>query len=96
MPRQVDAGGVEWTDPPGRTRYDWDIIAEQLENKPMVWGLVFQEDRTSVANAVRQGAVARVKPIYGFETRTANNVPGPPRTCSFWLRYNPERDVRKA
>ena len=96
MPRHVDTGGVGWSDPPGRTRYDWDTIAEGIEAKPMAWYKVFEKDRTSVANAVRQGAVSRVKPIYGFETRTANNVVGPPRTCTFWIRYNPERDVRKA
>lgn len=83
---------VAWANPPPRRAlYDWAKIAEQLKAKPMEWGLVFKGDRTSVVNALRQGAVGAMHPEGGFEFRTANNVRDPVRTCDLYVRFNPAK-----
>jgi hypothetical protein len=91
--------GVVWESPPlmSRNRFDWDVIANALRSEPMEWGKVFEEDRTSVVNAIRQGAVKALRPDLGFEVRTRNNVREPVRTCTLYMRYNPDKDAtRKA
>lgn len=86
---------VEFSDPPPRpTQYDWTAIAEQLRGAPNQWALIFERDRTSIVNAIRQGNVADIQPADGFEVRTANNVRHP-RTCSLYLRYVPPKRRRK-
>lgn len=85
---------VQFADPPNvPTRYDWAAIAGQLKAQPMKWALIFTRDRTSIANAARQGSIAVVKPGAGFEYRTANNTREPDRTCSLYMRYNPSKDI---
>jgi hypothetical protein len=84
---------VEWeTPPPKRTeRYNWSAIAVQLKKKPGKWAKIFDHDRASLATAIRTGGIRALKPSDGFEVRTANNVRGEPRTCTMYLRYNPEK-----
>jgi|SRR5262245_4715879 len=81
---------VEFTDPPVRYRYDWTAIAEKLRAHPMEWALIFTEGPTSTVNAVRQGKVKTIHPDLGFEVMTANNTRVSPRTCDFYLRWNPD------
>jgi hypothetical protein len=70
--------------------YDWESIAEQLRSRPGEWAKIFDWDRTSVANAVRQGSVKALRPDDGFETRTRNNTRAPVRMCTLFMRYNPK------
>lgn len=88
---------VTWESPPvvGQGRYDWPVIAEKLKTQPGEWAKVFDKDKTSVVNALRQGKIAVLHPDLGFEIRTANNV-RKPRTCSLYLRYMPDRAVKKS
>ena len=88
---------VSWELPPlseaeERVRYDWTKIAAQLRRRPGEWAKIFEDDRTSVVNAIRQGAVKSLHPDSGFEVRTRNNVRRPVRKCSLYLRYVPEKD----
>lgn len=57
----------------------------------MEWLKVFEHDRASLATAVRIGHVAAVRPDLGFEMTTADNTREPPRTCTLYLRFNPDR-----
>jgi hypothetical protein len=83
---------VAWEDPPPkRTSYDWPVIADTLRKNPMEWALIFRNDRTSVVNAMRQGAIAPLHRDLGFEYRTANNVRLPERRCDLYVRFNPDR-----
>lgn len=84
---------VEKKIPPVRTRYDWLRISEQMRAAPMEWHCIYENDRTAVANAVRQGSVADVHPDLGFEALTINNRRTSPRTCDFYMRYNPEKET---
>ena len=88
---------VVWEDPPQRRSppYDWSAIAEQLEANPGEWAKIFEEDRTSLATAIRIGGIKVLDPSNGFEVRTRNNTRGEPRTCTLYLRYSPEKDQRK-
>ena len=85
---------IAWADPPRRkTRYDWPVIADKLRGEPMAWARVFEQDRTSVVNAIRQGAVAAVHPELGFEVRTTHNVREPVRRCDLYMRFNPDKVI---
>lgn len=91
------ASDIEWVKslpPHGRSAYDWEAIAAQLRRRPMKWGRIFVEDKASIPNAVRQGSVAAVHPNLGFEVTTKNNVRTPTRTCSMFMRYNPDKVVK--
>jgi len=84
---------VKWEAPPEKgTRYDWAAIADQLRAQPMTWAKIFDDDRTSVVNAIRQGNIQAVRPDHGFQVRTANNTRGVVRKCTLYLRYNPGND----
>jgi len=86
---------VVWESPPEiRTRYDWKKIAAQLQRRPHEWAKIFERDRVSIVNAVRQGSVTDLLPQHGFEVRTRNNKSDPDRVCSLYLRYVPEKDRR--
>lgn len=87
---------VVWEAPPDpRIRYDWQAIADQLMSKPEVWAKVFDDDKTSIVNAIRQGAVRPLDPDLGFEVRTRNNVRAPERRCSLYMRYVKPRKGKK-
>lgn len=90
-------GGMTWETPPPSTRYDWAAIARELRAHPGDWLKVFDEGPVSAVNAIRQSSVAALTPIRrlrethaGFEVRTRNNVSGPPRICTLYLRWMPE------
>lgn len=85
---------VTWEEPPsGRRRYDWSAIAQQLRERPGQWAKIFDHDRSSLATAIRIKGIHALLPEKGFEVRTANNTRDTPRTCTLYLRYNPEKDV---
>lgn len=89
-PRQPGISG--WKEPPPkRQSYDWRRIADDLRARPMEWALIFKHDRTSLVNALRQGAIVALHPQLGFEIRTANNTRNGQRTCDLYLRYNPKK-----
>ena len=83
--RNVDFG----RSPPSRQQYDWEAIALQLREHPGEWALVFEDGKTSTANAIRQGGIAALQPSSGYQVRTSNNKRYPVRTCTLWLRWNP-------
>ncbi len=82
---------VTWESPPpvGQGRYDWAVIAEKLRTQPGEWAKIFDTDKTSIVNAIRQGNVKAIRPEDGFQIRTANNVRRPVRTCTLYMRYLP-------
>jgi hypothetical protein len=97
-------GISKWQEPPPkRQSYDWVTIADDLRARPMEWALIFKRDRTSLVNALRQGAITPLHPDLGFEIRSANNTRDEDerRVCDLYLRYNPARvmplreDIRK-
>lgn len=85
---------VVWEPPPvsTRTRYDWAAIADHLRSRPNEWANIFHNDRTSLVNAIRQGAVKPLALDLGFEIRTRNNVRAPIRKCSLYMRYVSEEE----
>lgn len=89
---------VEWEQPPPsqKNRYDWVAIAEQLKAHPLEWGKVFDKDRISVVNAVRQGDIKPLHPDLGFVVRTTNNVRSPQRVCTMYLMYDPAKDTTRS
>lgn len=96
MARQVDKTKLVKGDPPNleRVRYDWQAIVKQLEADPMTWYKIFDNGHIAPVNSIRQGHTKAALPQHGIDVRTANNVVGPPRMCSLWLRYNPDNDER--
>lgn len=83
---------VVWEEPPPERskRYDWVKIAGKLRKRPGEWAKIFDEDRASFATTIRNGGIKALQPDDGFEVRTANNVRGEPRTCTMYLRWNPD------
>jgi len=65
------------------------VIAAKLKTQPGEWAKVFDTDKTSIVNAIRQGNVKAIRPEDGFQIRTTNNVRRPVRTCSLYMRYVP-------
>lgn len=84
-----------WESPPrpGNTgRYDWQEIADQLQDNPGRWLRVFEEGPASIPNMIRQEQVRALRPVRrdgaaGFEVRTRNNKRTIPPTCSLYLRW---------
>lgn len=88
---------VAWEEPPPKKqRYDWDAIADQLRERPNKWAKIFDRDVTSLATAIRINGIKALRKDRGFEVRTANNTRETPRTCTLYLRYNPEKDKANA
>lgn len=102
MSKPVDeqaVSSVRFADPPGgRRKYDWRAIARRLRRRPMAWALIFEDDRSSVVNAIRQGSVKVLAPERGFELMTRHNRVvevsdgKTTRICDLYLRYNPDKD----
>jgi hypothetical protein len=90
--------GVGWAEPPPLRgpAYDWEAIARKCRRQPGRWRKVFEQDRFSLAVAIRQGSIAALRPESGFEVRTANTTSwrtgDGPRMCSMWVRYNPDKE----
>lgn len=102
MTRRKVKSPVTFEDPPPQRErpYDWDAIAAALREKPRQWAKVFDEDRASLATAIRIHGIKALDPDKGFEVRTANNYKPQPgsdevRTCSMYLRYVPEKDQER-
>ena len=57
----------------------------------MRWMKVFEHGRSSWATAISIGHVNALRPELGFEARTTDNTRGQPRTCTLYMRYNPDR-----
>lgn len=76
-----------------RTKYDWAGLARLARRVSPKWVLVFEEDRASLVVAINQGGIVALKPEKGFKTKTANNTKETPRTCSLWVRYDPDLDT---
>lgn len=87
--------GMAWEAPPPTSHYDWPAIAQRLRDNPGQWLKVFDNGPVSVVNAIRQSTVSPLTPLYrpdypdvgGFEVTTRNNVVGPPRTATLYLRW---------
>lgn len=96
--RQLVAS-VEWTEPapPAHVKYDWKLIAEQLRERPGEWAKVFEKDRVSLVNALRQSKMKALLPSEGFEVLTRNNVrgAGSERTCTLYMRWVPPKKGRR-
>jgi len=90
----VDETALSWEDPPLRTRYDWNAIAAELTKRPGEWAKVFENDRKSLAVAIRVSGISALLPANGFEVRTRNNTKDTPPLCTMYLRYNPALDQR--
>ena len=88
---------ITWEAPPeSGVKYDWEKIAALLKTEPGKWARIFDKDRVSVVNAIRQGSVQAVRPDLGFQVRTTNNDrQAVPRTCTLYMRYDPDRDTTK-
>lgn len=88
---------VVWENPPPsrRERYDWAQIAQDLRDRPGEWMKVFDNDRVSLTQAIRQGSIRALAPSKGFVVSTRHTKRGQPRTCSLYLMYDPEREVRE-
>ncbi len=87
------ADDLVWEQPAPRGKYDWVGIAEALRKKPMEWAKVYEKDNVSFVVAIQQDSIAALRKDLGFETRTRNNrrEEGSPRTCTLYLRYNPDK-----
>lgn len=87
--------GMTWESPPPPAggSYDWEEVAANLRANPNQWLRVFEDGPVAVANAIRQQQIVALRPrrnadnAVGFEVRTRNNKPGPPKTCTLYLRY---------
>jgi hypothetical protein len=92
---RILVGSVEWESPapPANVKYDWQSIAEQLRERPGEWAKVFEKDRVSLVNALRQSKMNALLPSDGFEILTRNNVraSGPARTCTLYMRWTPPK-----
>ena len=92
MPRtkRKPRNGVRWEAPPESDRPDWAAVARELRAHPGEWMLVFEHGRASWVTAVQIGHVSAVHKRLGFETRTADNTRDTPRTCTLYMRFNPD------
>lgn len=87
---------ITWEEPPeGEIKYDWPVIAEKVRSQPRTWAKVFDKDRTSLANAIRQGGITALHPDLGFRITTANNTRDAVRTCSLYVMYDPSLDLNR-
>lgn len=82
--------GVAWEPPPTRQKPDWAAVADELLAHPMEWLKVYENGRASWGTAVQLGHVTAVHPRLGFELTTTNNTRETPRTCTLYMRYNPD------
>lgn len=94
-PPSVDTGGpsagVAFGPLPssgGRGKYNWEEIAARCKAQPGEWLLVYEQDRRSIAVAVRQQSVTTMAADKGFESTTRNNKgDAEPPLCDLWVRY---------
>lgn len=84
-----------WMDvvPDNRRSYDWPSIAAMLRANPGKWRLVLENERASLARAIRQGGIASLRPSDGFRVTTRNNTRDKPRKCDIYMAYEPEGEM---
>lgn len=82
--------GLEKEAPPPNGRPDWNQVAAELRANPGEWFKVFQNGRTSWKESMAQGHVSVVHPNLGFEYESRDNRRGTPRTCTLYMRWNPD------
>ena len=75
--------------------YDWEAIADVLQQNPGKWALAFRQERYSLLVAVRQGKIAALRPEWGFRTISRRNTRSRPRVADIYLSYQPEHDERR-
>lgn len=90
MTKRKPANGVAWQPPPVVDKIDWPAMAAELRAHPGEWLKVFEHGRASVAEALRQGRMPSVHARLGFEMQTTDNTRDTPRTCTLFMRFNPE------
>lgn len=83
--------GEAWEAPPTFGRPDWSEVAVTLRKNPMEWLKVYTDGRATWANAIGRGRVRALRPDLGFELRTADNQRTDPRTCTLYMRFNPDK-----
>lgn len=91
-------------DPPEKVRYDWEAIADSLRERPGEWAKVFDNDRASLATAIRLNGIkalpySRTFEPGTFQVRTRNNTQETdttPRLCSLYLHYTAEKKKGRA
>lgn len=94
--RNADPGrGFGEPPPTSHGKYDWAVVEAECRAKPNEWYHVFEQDRRTIATAVRQGSVRRLSAERGFEVLTRNNKTNvEPQVCDLWIRYVPSKDSR--
>jgi hypothetical protein len=90
LPNRKPRNGVAWEKPPKQQRIDWPAVAAELRAHPGEWLKVFEHGRMSVVNALRQDRMPSVRRDLGFEITTTDTTRNSPRTCTLFMRYNPE------
>jgi hypothetical protein len=95
-PRGPSAEGVAFGPLPssgGRGKYNWEAIAARCKAQPDEWLLVYEQDRRSIAVAVRTQHVSKVTEAAGFESTTRNNKTDvDPSVCDLYIRYVRSKD----
>jgi hypothetical protein len=101
----MSKSGIKFEDPPNQReqRYDWAAIAADLRKRPGKWAKIFDRDKTTYVSAFYQGL--KDLPVTEFEVRVSNTDRGitkadaenlglapVPRTCTMYLRYNPNKE----
>lgn len=95
--------GLTFEEPPATPRrYDWAAIAADLRDHPGEWIKVFDSDRASLAEMIRNQDVTHLLAHDGFEVKTRNNTSERDeagkkvnRRCALYLRWvNPTAKKR--
>jgi hypothetical protein len=83
--------GEAWELPPRPVKPDWGQVAATLRKHPHDWLRVYSHGLETWANALMRGRIKALHPDLGFEFRTTDNVRSSPRTCSLYVRFNPDK-----
>lgn len=87
------ADGVAWGEPPEvPDKPDWKRLAKLLRKNPGRWRLVYENGPNSWRTAVAMNKITAVRRDLGYEIRTTDNKREAPRTCTLYMRYNPDFD----
>lgn len=85
------AAGEAWEQPPAVDKPDWNAVAETLRSRPMDWLRVYSDRPSTWADAISRGRIRALRPDLGFEAATTNNTRNYPRTCTLFMRFNPDK-----
>jgi hypothetical protein len=97
-PEGLEVGGLP---EPRHGKYDWAAWAEFARKHSPKWVPVFEHDKLSLVNQIRNGDVRALRKEKGFEVTTRHNqkvnVNGRVRPyCAMWLRYVPDNDTERS